>query len=117
MSDPLGKQLTELEPGERVTITVGDHQYTGQVIEKNRTMCELVSEFMESGGVSVDIALETKSIPRDEMTEAQLQITATEDVPMAWEQPTATLYDVKTDTSEKIADDVTVINDERETSN
>lgn len=113
MSDSLGKQLTELEPGERVTITVGDYQYAGEVIEKNRTKCELVSGFMESGFVAVDIALEAESIPRDDWSEAQLQITATEDVPMAWEQPTATLYNVKTDPSEKIAGDVTAINGER----
>lgn len=113
MSDSLGKQLTKLEPGERVTITVGDYQYIGQVIEKDRTMCELVSGFMESGGITVDIALEAESIPRDDWSEAQLQITATEDVPMAWDQPTATLYNVKTDRSEKIAGDVTAINDER----
>lgn len=114
MSNSLGKQFTELESGEHVTITIGDHQYTGHVIEKNRTMCELVSGFMESGGVAVDIALEAESIPRDGLSEAQLQITATEDVPMAWEQPTATLYDVQTDTSQKVAGDVMAIDGERE---
>ena len=92
MTEQIGEQLTELDSGDSIVVTIDGNHYQGDVINTKRWMCELVSGFMESGSISIYLKLSTEtSEARDTPTE-HLLISATEDVPQVWDDPRASFY-------------------------
>jgi hypothetical protein len=91
MSEPLGEQLTQLNRGDSVAVTVEDAQYCGEVIEVKRWMCELNQGFMESGGISIRIELDADTLSRYKLPGEYIMIAATENVPQSWDVPQASV--------------------------
>ena len=93
MPESLGEQLTQLNYGDSVAVTVEDAQYGGEVIEIKRWMCDLNQGFMESGEISIRIELDAETLSRHELPEEYILITATENVPQSWDVPQASVYE------------------------
>lgn len=93
MPESLGEQLTQLNYGDSVAVTVEDAKYVGEVIEIKRWMCELNQGFMESGEISIRIELDAETLNRHELPGEYISITATEDVPQSWDVPQASVFE------------------------
>lgn len=93
MTEQIGERLTELDEGDSIVVTVGDDQYSGDITETKRWMCELIGGFIESGSISIYLNLSPATIERHSPVTDQLVITATEDVPQSWDDPRALYYD------------------------
>jgi hypothetical protein len=93
MPDQLGEQLTELNRGDSVIVTVEDIQYDGEVIETQRWMCELNQGFMEPGAVSIEIKLSAETATRYELPWEYILVSATENAPQSWDEPQASVYE------------------------
>lgn len=110
MSEPLGEQLTKLNHGDSVTITVDDARYDGEVIETNRWMCELNQGFMESGAISIRVELSAETISRHKLPGEYLLISATENAPQSWDVPQASVYETTENETGRDLGAVTEIN-------
>lgn len=93
MTDDLGEQLTELESGDSVKVTIEGGRYQGTVTEIHRQKGDLINGFMESGGIAIYIEIGAETIRRHDAPENHILIGAEEYVPYDWDVPTANLYD------------------------
>lgn len=108
MASSLGATLTDLTEGDDVRIEVGSSQYSGQVAEIDRARCELRAEVVEHGYVAMRLALDAETTNGREPPLQELHIRATEEVPLAWSTPTASVYDPS---EEKPGEDLGAVTD------
>lgn len=92
MAKQIGEQLTELNSGDTVAVTIDGDRYEGDVTDTKRWKCELVAGFMESGDLRIYLRLSTETVTRYAAPTEHLLITATEDVPRDWDTPQASFY-------------------------
>lgn len=93
MSNGLGEQLTGVAVGDVLTATVDGDQYDGTVSEITRQKCELTQGFIESGYLGVYVEVTTRTAEEHDLSMGHIVISAEEDAPQSWEQPTASSYD------------------------
>lgn len=94
MSSSLGKRLTGLQKGDSVVVTIDGEQYAGEVIDKNRQKCDLVSGFMEDGYVGIYLQLDSETVNKYGLTTQHLVMGSTEEVPSDFKSPIASVYDM-----------------------
>lgn len=93
MTEQLGEQMSELSCGDSVVVTIDGVCYEGIVTDTKRWMCEFKQGFMESGSIAIHLVLSNETVRRYDLPAEKLLITATEDVPQAWNIPKASVYD------------------------
>lgn len=114
MVDTIGEQLTDVQVGDTVVVTVSNTQYTGEVVDTTRRKCNTDPiGLIESGGVTIYLDLDTTTSEVSLLASAQLRIRATEEVPFSWDDAKAYLYHPETEDSEYL-DTVTDLDIETE---
>lgn len=96
MTDQIGETLTELSQGELVTVIVAGARYSGEVIKIDRRKCDLVAGIMEDGYISVELKADKETTERHELPTEYLLVSATEDVPLSWEDASVSVYNPDT---------------------
>lgn len=109
MSNEIGEQLTDLDVGDTITAIVDGDRYEGAVIETARQKCELNQGFMESGSLAVYLELTTTTVEHNELPTEHIVISAEEDGPRSWDQPTASVYDQTAEETRARLGEVTAI--------
>jgi len=92
MSNQVGEKLIGLNHGDVPTIITADALYRGEVININRQMCNLTAGFMEDGYIGIELKAEEKIIKQHNLPSRYLFVSATEDVPQSWSNPTVSTY-------------------------